>query len=380
VDDVIHLPAFNKDSVYAVMKAYRDLGLRARVTANVVNRPWVEFMPFVKEVTPPEVLAKFTSIRYPDAEELVDWCSEVIEETHSDGARVQFILAPSAPDRCTPELLIGISQLARDWNLPMDIHVQENLTNAVSGPLFYGGTHVKHLDNIGVLSEQTVLIHAVWLTDEDIRRLADRGAAVVHNPVSNMKLGAGIAPVRKLLDAGLRVGLGCDGFSCNDSHNMFEAMKMTGLLQNVTTPIYDEWLSPDEVFRMATEGGARAHLMEQVGRIAAGYKADLVLLDLDTPAFRPLNNALHQIVYCENGASVDTVIVDGQVIMEGNLLLSLDEGKIVSEALAWHGLFLERAQTSWQLAAELEPYFRRAYMRCVEFMRELEVSRFGQVI
>ena len=116
-----------------------------------------------------------------------------------------------------------------------------------------------------------------------------------------------------------------------------------------------------------------------MGRIAAGYKADLVLLRLDTPPFRPLNNALHQIVYCENGASVDTVIVDGRVVVEGRRLLSMDEDKVVAEALSWHQRFLERVQPAWQLAAELEPYFRRAYLRCVEHVGELEMSRFGQV-
>ena len=375
VDDVLHVPDFNTDSVYAVMKAYQDLGLRARVTGMLINRPWFEFVPFVREVMPPTLLAKFANISCPSAEELLTWCRQIIQETHSDGARVQFIISPCGPERCTPELLVGVSQLAQEWNLPVPLHVQETLANAVSGHLFYGGTHVKYLDSLEFLNERTVLIHAVWLTDKDIQRLADRGAAVIHNPVSNMKLGAGIAPVRKLLGAGIRVGLGCDGFSCNDSQNMFETMKVAALLQNVTTAIYDKWLSPDEVFRMATEGGASAYLMgEQVGRVAAGYKADFVLLDLDTPTFRPLNNALHQIVYCENGASVDTVIVDGRVILEGRRLLSVDEDKVIEEALGWHKRFVDRGQAGWQLASELGPYFSQAYMRCVEYMRELEVS------
>lgn len=380
IDDVLHVPAFNTDSVNAHMKAYADLGLRARVTTGVMNRPWSEFMSFVAEVMPPEVMARFPKTGHEDAEKLLAWCREIIQETHSDTALVQPILAASTPDRCTPELLVGISRLAREYNLPVDIHTQENIGGAVSGHLSYGGTHVKYLDDLGFLSEHSVLIHAVWLTSEDIHRLAARGAAVVHNPVSNMKLGAGIAPVRELLDSGVQVGLGCDGFSCNDSHNMFETMKMAGLLQNVTTPVYDDWPTPEEVLHMATEGGACAHLMGgQVGRIAAGYKADLVLLRLDTPPFRPLNNALHQIVYCENGASVDTVIVDGRVVVEGRRLLSMDEDKVVAEALSWHQRFLERVQPAWQLAAELEPYFRRAYLRCVEHVGELEMSRFGQV-
>jgi cytosine/adenosine deaminase-related metal-dependent hydrolase len=169
---------------------------------------------------------------------------------------------------------------------------------AISGQKMYGKTLPEHMHAIGFLGPRVNFEHGIWLTPRDIEIVRDSGTTVVNNPISNMKLGSGICPVPALLDEGVNVALGTDGMSSNDGNDMFAALKVAGLLHKLWDIGYERWLGAREALQMATSGGAQAageH--SDLGRIEAGRRADLVLLDLESRVFTPLSSTLNQVVF-----------------------------------------------------------------------------------
>jgi 5-methylthioadenosine/S-adenosylhomocysteine deaminase len=167
-----------------------------------------------------------------------------------------------------------------------------------------------------------------------------------------------------MLRAGVRVGLATDGNGSNDTQNMFEAMRLAGILHNRNDRDYAAWPSPQEVLRAATSGSARAlGLGGRVGTIQAGQLADLVLLNLNSYPFVPLNDPLKQIVYCENGSSVTDVMVDGRWLMRGGQLLTIDEQALYARARGLRAAMDERVQAQFRSTAAIEQPLREAYLR-----------------
>jgi guanine deaminase len=184
---------------------------------------------------------------------------------------------------------------------------------------------VAHLEALGLCSERLTVAHAIWLDDTDIKRLAASGVIAAHNPSSNLRLGSGIAPVRAMLHEGITVGIGTDASNTSDGQNMFEAMRLASYLSRIDGFDTNEWISAGEALQLATEGSARVLGFEKIGRLAAGYEADVVFLRLDRPHFVPLRAPLIQMIFGENGASVDTVMIGGRIVFHDGRLLTLDE-------------------------------------------------------
>jgi guanine deaminase len=185
---------------------------------------------------------------------------------------------------------------------------------------------------------------------------------VAHNPASNLRLGSGIAPVRELLEHGVTVGLGTDGSMSSDNLDMFEAMRLAALVGSVRFP-HDtgRWLDAAEAWRLATTGSARLlGLGEEVGVVAPGRKADLVLLRPDSPFLSPLNDAARALVFAETGAAVDTVLVDGRVVLEGGRVLGVDEAALRARAQAAAEHVRAANREAWALAARIAPHLAAA--------------------
>jgi len=167
--------------------------------------------------------------------------------------------------------------------------------------------------------------HCIWLDDDDLARMADKGATVAHNPGSNLRLGSGIAPAKRMLAKGIAVGIGTDGSASADNQNMFEAMRMASFVSRIVTPDPDSWLSTGDVLKMATAGSASVLGMgDLVGRIAPGYKADILFLDLGNVNFVPLNDAANQVVNCEDSSAVDSVMIGGRLVLSGRRFTDFD--------------------------------------------------------
>lgn len=376
VDDVIEMPDQTTEAIDAVFTAYEGAGIRANVSGNVLDRPIVDSLPFAADVLPPELLARGREQPHSSPEDYLAFSEDALARWHGRDGRLRYVVAPSGPQRCTDALLVAADELSQRHDTTYHIHVLETKTQAVTGHELYGRTLVEHLDDLGVLSERATLAHAVWVTDDDIERLARAGSSVAHNAISNQKLGAGIAPFRKLLDAGVNLALGTDGVCSNDTPRMFDVMKAAGLLHKVTSPDYATWPSAPEILHAATVAGARsAHIADEVGSLEPGKKADLLVLRLDGPNFTPLNDVVNQLVYCEDGSSIEQVRVNGRVVVDDGRLTTLDEAAVLAELRAHAPEFLERHAEVERINEVFLPHVAAIHTRCAA--RPLGINRYS---
>jgi guanine deaminase len=228
--------------------------------------------------------------------------------------------------------MVACRDLARDHGIGLHSHIGEAKFQAVSGLKRYGKTLTAHIDDLGLLGQDFTAAHGVWLDDDDMKRLADNGASVSHNPGSNALLGSGIADARRMLEFGINLGIGTDGANCADHQNMYEAMRMASLMSHVRGPDRQQWLEPAEILLAATEGSARALGFEKIGRIEPGFKADIVFLDTRSINWIPINNPVNQIVHTEDGSSVHSVMVGGEMVIENRKHTRIDIAKLAADA------------------------------------------------
>ena len=224
-------------------------------------------------------------------------------------------------------------QLAKAHDAVFQIHTLEDSSENATAREATGMGVVEALDSIGVLRPGTVLAHGIYLSDEDMERIAAGGAGIAHNPQSNMKLGIPkAAPVTAALAAGIPVGLGTDGPASNNTLDMFGAMDAAARIQKFH--LGDPATLPAEtIFRMATMGGAQAlNLHDEIGSLEPGKRADIVLLDMQRPGLTPLYSVYSHLVYAVRGSDVDTVIVNGRIVVRDRRILTVDEGAVMEHA------------------------------------------------
>jgi len=251
---------------------------------------------------------------------------------YADG-RVSILLGPHAIYSCSPNLLRRVREAALRLRVGVHMHLAESLEMTRSLKSKYGLSEVELLEKIGFLHGlSTLAAHCIYLSDDEMRILAEHGVKVAYNPVANMKLGMDAAKINRLLKLGVTVGLGTDGPASNNSLDMFETMKIAALFQK--SYYHDATILPAEtVLHMATTGGARAlGLEKQIGSLEAGKKADIILLDFEKPHLTPNHNLYANIVYSARGSDVDTVIVDGNIIMEKRKVRALKEKEVMEKA------------------------------------------------
>ena len=251
-------------------------------------------------------------------------------ERYADDPRISFRLAPHAIYTCGDDYLRFLIEKAHETGQGFHIHLSESRTEIENCMKEHGCSPVEYLDSIGFFDIPTCAAHCVHLTDRDIEILRDRHVNVIHNPRSNLKLANGIAPVAKLMKSGVNVCLGTDSQASNNDLNMFTEMGFAALLQKGVTedPVV---CSAQETVRMATANGAAA-LGINSGVIACGKLADIVLLDLSQTAYCPKNDLRSALVYSSGGMKADTVIIDGETVLEHGVLTNADEEKIYHDA------------------------------------------------
>ena len=241
-------------------------------------------------------------------------------------------LAPHAPYTVSTEHLQAIRRLSDKLNAPLVIHVAETRKERDDILAQKGATPVKYLDQIGFLNERVVAAHTVFVTDEEIDILKNKGVGAAHNPQSNMKLASGVAPVPAMLARGVDVGLGTDGAASNNDLDMWEEMDTAAKLHKLMSN--DPKTLPAELaFEMATVRGARAlDLDKLVGSIEVGKRADLVIVDFDSLHQTPYYNVYSQLVYATKASDVRTVVINGRIVMLDRRLLTLNESAIKKDA------------------------------------------------
>jgi len=275
----------------------------------------------------------FFDFEGPDGIEAVDRLEvgEAWLERYQGSPLVSPCVEPHNALTVSPDGMRAARDLANRHGALFHTHCSETATEVAITRERFGATPVAHLDALGILDGPTALAHCVHLTDDDFDRLGRTGAAVLHNPLSNLKLGSGIAPVARMLEEGIPVLVGTDGPVSSNDLDMWTAMRFAGLLQRGARQ--DPVLTPAvEIVRMVTTVGARAlGLGDVVGSIEAGKRADLILIDLRRPHLLPMFDVYAQLVYAVGRDDVSSVMIDGDWVMRDRVLTTLDEPTVLEE-------------------------------------------------
>lgn len=268
----------------------------------------------------------------PDADVKLEENIALYNEWHGEAdGRIQIMFGPHALYTCPPDYLEKVAKAANTLGAEVHMHMSETRFEIESCLREYGKRPFAHVEATGLFDNGTLAAHCVHLDEEDIDIIKKHGIRVAHNPGSNMKLASGIAPVPRLLQEGITVALGTDGTSSNNNLDMLEEVNLAAMLHKVAS--YDPTAVPAKTaLEMGTIEGAKALGLRGIGKIEEGQKADIVLLTMEGAAWTPCYDPVSLLVYSANASAVDTVLVDGRILMEKREVLTLDEEKILFEA------------------------------------------------
>ncbi|MDG2284673.1 MAG: amidohydrolase family protein, partial [Alphaproteobacteria bacterium] len=354
------IPLPSPEGMDAVGRAYSDAGMRAVIAPMMADATFFQAIPGLLEALPADLRARVSSVELPDHEESLAACAAALDAWSHDRDRVRLALAPTIPLHCSDGFIKAAGRMAEEYDVGLHMHLGESRGQAVSGMKRYGKTLTAHLDALGFLSPRFTGAHCIWLDPDDIARMADQGAAIAHNPGSNLRLGSGIAPAQAMRARGVTVGIGTDGSQCSDNQNMFEAMRLASFVSRVEKPDPDQWLATEQVLHMATAGSAEALGMgDLIGRIEPGYRADIVMLDLGSIGFIPFHDPVNQIVHAEDSTAVAEVMVDGKLVVKDRKLVNIDEAKLRADVEAAVDRLRGANEEARAFAALLEPVVGR---------------------
>ncbi len=358
-------------NVRRALQAYDEAGLRVAFAAGLSDQSplvsgkgedqrFLATLPTEVRAYAKAILPTANDLREDDYFAVMD---EIWRETR-DHPRIDLWFGPPGPQWVSDAFLQHIAERAEAADVGIQTHVTESIYEKLHGPRFYGQDTLAHLRDLGVLSPRFSIAHGVWLTEREIEILAETGAAVSHNPSSNLRLRAGIAPLNAFLEAGVTVALGMDGTSLNDDEDMFTEMRLALRLHR--TPVLDGPApSVARIFEIATAGGARLLRKEAtLGRLAPGFAADLVLVDLGRvtwPWTAPETDPRELVVLRARAGDVDTVLIAGEIVLEGGQPTRFDPaeaGKELAERLAAAAYPSERAELVERLLPHLEAYYK----------------------
>src|ERR1700692_4170606 len=300
-----HFPeqGFSEADVDAVDDAYRMTGMRPMVALRIFDEAYTDIEPLDGY---PSGFATDNPLSPPPLDQTVALVEASIKRHNgSADGRIRICPAPSNPMRCSDELLSAVAGIAQRHDTAVHMHLLETAIQASIAKKRYGRSMVQHLDTLGLLTDRLSTAHTIWLDDDDIALMAARGSIPVHNPESNLKLGTGISPIAKM-----RLGL---------------------MLQRPGEPDRSRWPNAADAIAMATVSGGKAMRCAGLGTLAPGAPADLVLPDLRAPSWIPLNDPATKLVFGGTGATVDTVIVDGKLIVAGGRIVAFDMETILAE-------------------------------------------------
>jgi cytosine/adenosine deaminase-related metal-dependent hydrolase len=328
VDFLYEAPEITLETLEPVVQAYRDAGMRATILLGVADKPFAASLPLsdggaaASREAPP-----------PSLERIMRLARDAVERWHEPGGMTGIGLGPSAPQRCTPELLDATLALARERGLVWQTHVLETKSQAYTSRHWHGASFVELLSERGMLGPEATLVHTVWLSDRDIDLMARTRTTAVHCLLSNLRLGDGIARLHALRDAGVRVALGTDGRGCDETLDMFELAKMTALVHKARGGDFTRWVTAADALDMCTAAASICTGHDgRTGRIESGRLGDLILVPLDAPALVPLHDPVRQVVYGAAGSAVRAAVVNGRVVVRDGQTVGVDRARLEAHA------------------------------------------------
>jgi len=254
------------------------------------------------------------------------------EWNHQANGRITTMMSPHSPYTCGPEFIAKIVERSAELDVPIHIHMSETIQEVEQNVKDYGNRPVKHLEEIGVFERPTLVAHAVHINDEEIGILAKHDVKVSHNIISNLKLGSGVAPIRKMLNSGITISLGTDSSSSNNNLDLFEELKLAAILHK-GIELDATLINAETALALATKYGAKAlWLQDRIGTLEVGKEADFIVIDTNSPFYQPINNnPISHLVYSGSGRDVKDVYIQGKPIMKNRQLLTVDEERIYYE-------------------------------------------------
>ncbi len=354
-DMFLELPAPTDEGMAAAARAYETVGMRAVLAPMVSDYPFFQAIPGLLDALPADLRPQARGFAGAEIGLLFDRLSRIVRDWPHDRERIALAIGPTIPLLCTDDFLRGCVRLAEDNGLTMQTHLSESKVQEVAARKRYGRSLTAHLDALGVLSPSLSAAHGVWLDDDDMARLAGAGATVVLNVGSNMRLGSGLPDMRGLMDAGVTIGIGTDASSCSDNQNMYEAMRLAAYASHLHDTDYRRWVRSGSAAQAATLGSAAALGMPRIGRIAPGYHADIVFLDLGHIHWLPLRNAINQFVQAEDATAVRHVMIGGDWVVRDRALLTVDLAALKPQVEAAVARLDAIGQTEREIFRKLQP-------------------------
>ncbi|MYL71699.1 amidohydrolase family protein [Halobacillus litoralis] len=351
-----HFPHIPKSE--SALEAYLESGMHVSFAPMIHDVPDHHFL----QLDLPDDLRRKMEVPPRSSAQMNDFYSELIEKWHGKEDRIQLTVGPNAPQRCTAEALELCDHLSRTYDLPIHTHLLETKIQRDYGRRHYGEDGVlTHLDQAGILDNRLTVAHAIWLDEWEMDLLKERGVSIVHNPASNMILGSGQAPVFDFLQKGFPVGLGTDASNCGTTHSLFETMKLVAMVPRIGERDPGRWLDASQVFNMATGQGALVLGNEnRKGEIAEDFDADLVFLNKNTTTWTNTHDAVTQLVFHENGSSIDSVMIQGEWVLKNKQITSYDEKRVIQRVQ-------ERAETLRENSAEAVAFADKLRVHVEEF-------------
>ena len=294
---------------------------------------------------------------------LEDYLSSTSElHARRNGPRTNIFVSPHNVHWCSDEMLTAMSDLARRLNTGLHVHLQETIYQRMYGSRHWNKTPLAHLAELGVTGPEVSCAHGVWLSESDVDILAETGTAICTNPSSNLRLKSGVAPVNRLLERGVNVALGIDEAGINDDNDILQEMRVAQKVHREPGVNAPHPTSHD-IFRLATENAAKVTFFDEVGTIETGKRADLVLIDLERieePYLHPDTDIVDALIYRGKGLDVDTVMVDGEVLLRDGKFMKMDRAEVMArlkESLVRE--LTDREVRAARLSQDILPYINR---------------------
>ena len=348
-----------------VVNAYEDSGMRVAFSMSTRDQNQLVYEDDEKFLlTLPSQLADRTRERL-DARpiNLEEYLSSTAElHARKSGPRTNIFVSPHNVHWCSDEMLTAMSDLARRLSTGLHIHLQETIYQRMYGTRHWSKTPLAHLADLGVLGPEVSCAHGVWLSESDLDILAETGTAICTNPSSNLRLKSGVAPVNRLLERGVNVALGIDEAGLNDDNDILQEMRVAQKIHR-EPGISSPHPSSYDVFQLATTNAAKVTFFDDVGTIEAGKRADLVLIDMERieePYLHPDTDIIDALIYRGKGLDVDTVMVDGEILLRDGKYLKMDKAEVaerLKESLARE--LTDREVRAARLSEEILPYINR---------------------
>ena len=349
VDHLILIPGRELETIDAAIRAYGEVGIRAFVGPLIQDLSLTESIPSNGN---PQNHTPY--VRSPQAS--LELLQEAVTRFHRPEEGVSLLVAPTGMQLCSDDFIESLIELSDRYNLCRHTHLLETKAQQILAQERYGCSAVTHMKYLGFLGDRTSLAHCVWLTDADIKILANTHSTVVHNPLSNLRLGSGIAPILKYRQAGVNVSFGCDGSASNDSQDLLEAIKIGTILHNVTDFDYRNWITPRQAVEMAALGGARGlGMADQMGSLEVGKQADVVLYDLKNLSLLPRTDPVGLLILGRPTQAVDSVWVRGDRVVADGQVKTLDVDNL-RQSLFDQSQWMTKRQS--KTALQVESHYR----------------------